>query len=212
MSAPDTPAPTRRAMLARAATAAFGATLAGSLAAEPGSAQTTTAQHASAPASTDASSIAALRQVEQAVVVAYRTALASGRVDAKLARRLRGPYAEQRTHVRMLSRQLALLQPGAFVSPPSIAAARQLFASHHFTASLFSIRAERDVLELLAGAEGVAIGASFKAMSQLTSASLLRAIAEMMASDAQHAAVLGELLYPTDITRAGPDPCVEGTA
>ncbi len=137
MSTSLTPVATRRMLLSRGAAAAFGAIVAGSLEGESARAQNTTTQAASGAGNSDASVIASLLQVEQAVSVAYRIVLASGRLGARTVRRLRTPYAQQRVHVRMLSSQLATLQPGAFVSPQSTAAARQLLASHHLTTSFY---------------------------------------------------------------------------
>jgi hypothetical protein len=73
-----------------------------------------------------------------------------------------------------------------------------------------TLRGDKDALRLLLSVEKVAVGAYFVALTTLQDGSLIMLVAEMMASDAQHEAVIGELLYEGDATKAVPSGLVQG--
>ena len=205
MSRAVTSSPTRRGLLTGWGVTAAGTGFFALLGGHAADAQ------ASAPAEADL--IAALLQVEQVLVIAYRQAFRSQQLGKRAAARLRPLDAHARAHVSMLRQQLDLL--GSASPPPhtpDLADAQKLLSAHQVSQSLIGLRSEGDCLRLLLAAENVVIGAFFKVMSQLASPARLRLAAGIMAGEAQHALVLGELLHPRDITQAAPNPFVQGTA
>jgi len=153
----------------------------------------------------DAIAIADVIQVEDALVVAYRQALRSRTLGPRAARVVHSVYEHELAHLRALGAPVP-------AGPAALSAAAKLLAAHNVSESLTGLHDERTCLRLLLAVEAVAEGAYFKAMSKLESVRLLRLGAEIMASEAQHATLLTELLHPGDITRAVPDPFVVGTS
>jgi hypothetical protein len=154
----------------------------------------------------DGASIAKLLAVERLLMFSYRRVLASGAIRGAAARLGRTALAHEIEHERALLRASGASAPPA----PSLASAEQAVAALHVSASLTRLRTEHDCLRLLVDLEEVAEGAYYDAMSKLGSPELLVLAAEIMASEAQHAAALGELLHRGDVTRAVPDAFVQG--
>jgi len=66
------------------------------------------------------------------------------------------------------------------------------------------LRSEEDCLRLLTAAADISIGACYAALERLTDPGAVRKTIEVMASEAQQRAVLGELLHPGDIKKVLP--------
>ena len=75
---------------------------------------------------------------------------------------------------------------------------------------LGQLRGEQDALQLLLAIERVVVGAYFVALTKLEDRRLIVLVAQIMANDAQHEALLGELLYPGRPRNAVPYGLVQG--
>jgi fermentation-respiration switch protein FrsA (DUF1100 family) len=73
------------------------------------------------------------------------------------------------------------------------------------------LRGERDALNLLLDVERIAIGAAYVALGTVTDPDVSLLLAQLMASGAQHEAVLHEALHPGDIVGAIRYGIVQGT-
>jgi hypothetical protein len=76
--------------------------------------------------------------------------------------------------------------------------------------TLSSASTEHDWLRLLIGLEYVAEGSYYISTAKLTDAGHLRLAGEIMGSDAQHAAWLGQRLHRGDVSRSVPAAFVQG--
>ena len=76
---------------------------------------------------------------------------------------------------------------------------------------LGQLKGQMDALHLLLSVERVVVGAYFVALTKLADPSLVTLSAQIMANDAQHEAIIGELLYPGIAQQAVPYGLVQGT-
>ena len=75
---------------------------------------------------------------------------------------------------------------------------------------LDQLQGSKDALYLLLAVERVAVGAYFVALAKLENPPLMTLAAEIMANDAQHEALIGELLYDGKAAQAVPYGLVQG--
>jgi hypothetical protein len=195
----------RRALLGNGATALGTALAVKAIAA---ASQAAAAQGASQPR--DHVALARMIEAEQLEWLVYRRVLASGELGERAARTLRDLPAQERQHIQALEGQRRLLGARRPRPVKSDQSADALLARHGFSERAVALSGERQCLRLLADVEAIAIGVYYKSMSTLHSVPLIELSSQMMASDAQHAAVLGELLSPRDYVKAVPDAFVEG--
>src|SRR5205814_6454552 len=116
----------------------------------------------------------------------------------------------ERAHTRVLSLELRRF---AIAPPPAPATATDVdaaLAERHVSRRITKLRSEKDALRLLHDVETVAEAAYFKGIAKLRDPRLQLLSAEIMASEAQHEAVLSQLLNPTKIAKALPDAFIEG--
>ncbi len=165
---------------------------------------------AAGPAPNDATVLTRTLQIEQLVVTAYRSVLASGVVTAAVASRLRTMLAQELDHVAVLERALHNL--GAPSPTTSATGAQRELAAHHVHLSLAHLPSQHECLRLLIDVESLAEGAYFSAISKLTEPGLVRTSAEAMGCEAQHWTVLSALQHHGDVTRSVPYPFVQGSA
>ncbi len=152
----------------------------------------------------DSGALGPVLELEHALVVAYGQVLMTGVLPRHAHSVVHAIYEHELAHVRALGGRVHR-------GRAAVAAATKLLSARNVTPALTDLHDERDCLRLLLAAEQAALGAYFKAMSQFRSARLLTLAAEIMASEAQHATLLSELLHPGDISRAVPVPFVQGT-
>ena len=94
---------------------------------------------------------------------------------------------------------------GVAPSPPANVAAADIdLARRRVKGRLGQLRGEQDALRLLLAAERVVVGAYFVALTKLEDRRLIVLAAQIMANDAQHEALIGELLYPGTRPEGGP--------
>ncbi len=205
MEAPGTGGSTRRGLLSRAVVA-VGVGPVAAILRDSGGGETSRSQSA-----TKTAALAAVLDVELLVEFTYERVLGLELLEIAGARVAGGFLAHERAHVGLLRGWLSRL--GEIPAPPPVddRAADQRLASHQVPIQLAGLRTERDALKLLIAVEAVAAGAYERAISVLVDPPLLRSAGEMLASEAQHATVLSELLSPGDVASAVPDACVVGT-
>ncbi len=183
-------------------------------------ASTTTTAAATAGATTGASSTAQpdseplrvhrMLSVELLLLFCYQAVLSTSILPPRSARALRPLRAHEEAHIRVLSARLAALG-GNLPSPPtSIEDANRDLARRHVIGRLGQLRGAPDALGLLFAVERVTVGVYFVALTKLRDPNLVRLAAEIMANDAQHEAILGELLYHGNVQQAVPYGLIQG--
>jgi ferritin-like protein len=151
-----------------------------------------------------------LLSVELLLLFSYQHVLAGPVLGARAVRALTPLRSQEEEHVRALRTRLGKLGGTAAQPPRSIAEANRDLAHRTVTGRLGQLQGDKDALRLLLSVEKVVVGAYFVALTTLHDPSLITLVAEMMANDAQHEAVIGELLYDGDATKAVPSGLVQG--
>jgi Ferritin-like domain len=198
---------TRRQVVARglggASVAGLGATTAGL-----GSAASAAA--AARAAIVDADRLRRLVSVELLLLYCYEQILA-GPLLRPRARRLLSPLVgHEEAHVRALSARLAALGGRAPSPPRSVRVADHDLARRGVGGRLGQLTGGRDALFLLLAVEQVVVGAYFVALTKLGDPRLITLAAQIMASDAQHEALIGEAIHPGDAQKDVPSGLVQG--
>ena len=198
---------TRRQVVARglggASVAGLGATTAGL-----GSAASAAA--AAGVAIVDADRLRRLVSVELLLLYCYEQILA-GPLLRPRARRLLSPLVgHEEAHVRALSARLAALGGRAPSPPRSVRVADHDLARRGVGGRLGQLTGGRDALFLLLAVEQVVVGAYFVALTKLGDPRLITLAAQIMASDAQHEALIGEAIHPGDAQKDVPSGLVQG--
>lgn len=193
---------TRRELVGGAALAAF----AGAAAALPDAALAE-----GSPSDGDIRVIARTLGIEQLVVVAYRHALASRKLDPGTARLVRRILDQELAHVATLERALRTLGAVPPAAPRDLVAAQRGFADHHMYTSLTALPDQNACLRLLVDVESVAEGAYFEAIARLTDARLLRTSCAIMGCEAQHWTLLSAARHHGDVLITVPYPFVGGS-
>lgn len=204
MDAPGTDRPTRRELLSR------GILVAGAGAVASGVLGASQAQVASAQPETEAGALGAVLEAELLVEYAYAHVLRSRLLAVSPARVAAGLLAHERAHVSLLRAWLSKLGGTQPPAPEDDHGADRRLAACNVSGSLAQLRSEHDALRLLIEVEAVAVGAYYRGIATLVDPALVRSAAEMLASEAQHATLLSELLHPGDVSRAVPGPFVTG--
>ncbi len=191
---------TRRQLVRGAVAASLASSSAGVLAASASAAQTPT----------DAQLVATLLGTEMLAVFVYGHAVHSSLLSSdrqRLARRLLG---HERAHVRALSAALDRLggTPPAPLNTPTDA--DKLLAASKVQGSLSQARSSDDLIRLLIRLEVALERGYYAAMSSLQDTELQHTAAQILATEAQHATLLVDLLFPGDVDKAVPEPYVEG--
>lgn len=115
-------------------------------------------------------------------------------------------------HLQALSVELTRLSPSGAtpVGPTGLAAANRDLARRNVTARVGQLRGERDALRLLLEVERVVGGAYFVALTKLEDPRLIGLAIAIMSVEAQHEALIGDLLYPGDAQRSVPYGLIQG--
>lgn len=151
-----------------------------------------------------------LLRVELLMLFTYEHVLGSKFLSAHDKRVLEPLRAHEQAHIRALTRQLTALG-GVPPSPPaSMAAADKDLAHRKIKGRLGQLRGAHDALQLLVAVERVVVGAYFVALIKLDEPALITLLTQIMANDAQHEAIIGELMYPGDAQKAVPYGLVQG--
>ena len=151
-----------------------------------------------------------LISVELLMLYCYEHVLASPLLDARSRRLLAPLRVHEQAHVRALSAHLAALGGTPPPGPVSVKEADRDLARRGVVGRLGQLKGGRDALFLLLAVEKVVVGAYFVALIKLNDSKLVTLAAQIMASDAQHEALVGEALYPGDAQKAVPSGLVQG--
>jgi hypothetical protein len=116
----------------------------------------------------------------------------------------------EQAHVAALRARLRARGTAVPSPPPSIAAANRDLARRQVRGRLGQLQGADDALHLLLALERVAVGAYFVALREMGDPQLIVLVTQIMASDAQHEAIIGEQLHPGDIPSAVPYGLVQG--
>lgn len=173
-------------------------------------AATQTRRELLAPRLSDPAWLQRLMRVEQLVLYVYDHVLGAailGPSDRDAMAQLR---AHERAHVDALGGQLRARSASEPAPPPSVATANRYLARRRVRGRLGQLQGPDDALYLLLALERVAVGAYFVALRELRDPRLIVLAASIMASDAQHEAVVSEQLTPGDIASAVPYGLVQG--
>jgi Ferritin-like domain len=201
---PGHPMQTRRQLLLSGVGAAAAATL--GAAASPGAAGASGAS----PVESEAMHVYRLLSVEQLMLFTYDQLLVAPAVTPRTLRALAPLRAQEEAHIHVLAAHLAALGGVAPSPPASVAAANVDLARRRVKGRLGQLRGDRDALRLLISTERVVVGAYFVALTMIEDRRLIVLATRIMANDAQHEALIGELLYSGDTQKAVPYGLVQG--
>jgi ferritin-like protein len=118
--------------------------------------------------------------------------------------------ANEEAHVRVLASRLRALGGSAPAPPASDSEADKDHAHRKVSGRLGQLKSAKDALGLLIALERVTVGAYYVALITLEQPALITLAAEIMANDAQHEAMVGELLYHGKADQAVPYGLVQG--
>jgi Ferritin-like domain len=200
---------TRRELLLTGAGAAAAATVIGTSRASAAAGSSTDGA-GSGPPETESSRVYRLLDAELLVLFTYDHILAGSTLPADARRTLSPLRAQEHAHVHALRGKLASLGSPAPSGPASVEGADADLARRDVKGRLGQLQGPQDALRLLLAIERVVIGAYFVALAKLEDRRLIGLVTRMMANDAQHEALVGELMYPTDPHKAVPFGLVQG--
>jgi hypothetical protein len=133
-------------------------------------------------------------RLEQSAVLAYESALKSGRLDERTERTVQLFHRHEQEHARALIAALEEMDG----TPPEPPAPEQV-------AGLADLRTQREIVSFALGLEAMAVAAYFDALSRLEDSKLVQAAASIMASDGQHLVVLRQMLGEDPVPSAFED-------
>jgi hypothetical protein len=169
------------------------------------------AQAAGAPGrEVDADRLRRLISVELLMRYCYENVLSGPLPDPRLRRVLIPLQAHEDAHVHALSVQLARRGGTPPPAPASVTEADRDLARRGVVGRLGQLQGAHDALHLLLAVEKVVVGAYFVALIKFDDLALVTLAAQIMASDAQHEALIGEALYHGDAEKAVPSGLVQG--
>ena len=198
-------ATTRRELLVAGARAGAGATAAALIAAGPARAA------AAVPApELEATRLERLLSVELLMLFCYTNVLDASVLTPHAKAVLTPLRAQEEAHIRALRARLAVFGERGPQAPDSVAAADRDLARRSVKGRLGQLQGSHDALHLLLALERVVVGAYFVALTKLPDPQLITLSAQIMAADAQHGAIIGELLYPGNAQNAVPSGLVQG--
>jgi Ferritin-like domain len=151
-----------------------------------------------------------LLSVELLMLFTYEHVLGSKLLDPDERSLLAPLRAHEQAHIRALSRQLTALGGVPPAPPADPAAADKDLAHRKVKGRLGQLRGRHDALQLLVAVERVVVGAYFVALIKVHEPQLITLLTQIMASDAQHEAIIGELMYRGDAQKAVPYGLVQG--
>ncbi len=163
-----------------------------------------------AQASSDGDVLHGLVVVEQLLAFAYQQLLAAGGLSASTKPLISSFLGHERTHLQLLGGALRRRGVAAPAPPRGVEQASRALAGLGAPGSLRRSSTETDSIHYLIGAETVAEGAYYDAMSKLSDSGLTVLAAQTMACQAQHWSALSGLLHAGDVNRAVPYPVVLG--
>jgi hypothetical protein len=161
-------------------------------------------------AGSEADRLHRLLSLELLVLYCYEHVLASTVLSPKARPAIVPLFGHERAHVDAIGARLRALGAAPPAPPASVAAANHDLIHRHVSERLGQLQGSGDALRLLLTIERVATGAYFVALIKLTDPRLIRLGAQIMASEAQHQAVIADLLDHGNGAQAAPYGLVQG--
>lgn len=162
------------------------------------------------PGAADTSRLQRLMSVEQLILYVYDHVVGSSVLPPSTRRAMAQLQAHEQAHVGALRARLRARGARQPPSPPNVATANRYLAGRHVRGRLGQLQGPDDALHLLLALERVVVGAYFVALREMRDPGLIVLAAQIMASDAQHEAIVGERLNPGMIAAAVPFGLVQG--
>ncbi len=200
---------TRREVLVAGASAAAAATLVSVAPAAAANRHAKTSLTA-ARAAYESMRVERLLSVELLLLFSYQHVLGSSILPPRARRVLTPLRGHEEAHVHALTARLTALGGVAPEPPANAAAADKDLARRKVRGRLGQLRGVHDALGLLVAVERVVVGAYFVALIKLDDPTIVALIAQIMAADAQHEAIIGDLMYHGDAQKAVPYGLVQG--
>jgi hypothetical protein len=154
--------------------------------------------------------LARLAGLELLMAYCYEQILASSLLGPDERQAITPLREQEQAHSRALQEQLTARGATAPAAPGSVAVADRHLAHRDVGGRLGQLRGRLDAIRLLFSLERVTVGAYFVALTTFEDPRLVVLIAEMMACDAQHEAILSLALPPYSIEAAVPYGLVQG--
>jgi hypothetical protein len=161
-------------------------------------------------ASSDVSRLQRLMRVELLALYVYEHVVASSILPPGARRAMTQLHDHEQAHVDILRERLRARGAATPPPPPSVAAANRYLGRRQVRGRLGQLQGADDALFLLLALERVTVGAYFVALREMRDPRLIVLAAQLMASDAQHEAIIGGQLHPGDIPSAVPYGLVQG--
>jgi hypothetical protein len=200
---------TRRELLA-AAGAAAGAGALVPATARAASTSTGAATTAAEPEIPVPERLARLMRLELLMLYCYDQILAGSILHTSTHRVVLPLRGHEVAHVAALRAHLTARGGTAPPPPAGVAQANRYLGHRHVGGRLGQLEGDQDAVYLLYSLEQVTVGAYFVALTKFDDPSLITLIAEMMANDAQHEAILSLQLPPYKIPAAVPYGLIQG--
>ena len=162
------------------------------------------------PGAADTSRLQRLMGVEQLMLYVYDHVLGSSILPPPTRRAMTQLQAHEQAHVGALRDRLRARGARQPPPPPGVAVANHYLTTRHVRGRLGQLQGPDDALYLLRALERVVVGAYFVALREMRDSGLIVLAAQIMASDAQHEAIISERLNPGDIASAVPYGLVQG--
>jgi hypothetical protein len=137
-----------------------------------------------------------LISVEQLMLYCYEHVLGSSILGPRERRAIAPLPSQEEAHIRALEAQSAARGGVAPPPPGRVSEANRRLAHRKVGGRLGQLRGAHDAIRLLLSVERVVVGAYFVALTKLEDRQLIVLIAQMMAADSQHEAILGLQLPP----------------
>lgn len=173
-------------------------------------ATTTTRRELLRPRAGDTARLQRLMSVEQLMLYAYDHVLGSSILPPSTRRAMGQIQRHEQEHVGALRDRLRARGARQPPPPPRVATANRYLARRAVRGRLGQLQGPDDALYLLRALERVVVGAYFVALREMRDPGLIVFAAQIMASDAQHEAIVSERLNPGDIAAAIPYGLVQG--
>jgi hypothetical protein len=203
-------AQTRRQLLGAGARAAAGGVAAATGATLLAPALAQAQANSQSEAGSEADRLHRLLSLELLVVYCYEHVLGSTVLSPKARPAIVPLLSHEHAHVKAIGARLRGLGAAPPAPPASVAAANRDLIHRHVSERLGELQSSGDALRLLLTIERVATGAYFVALIKLTDPQLIRLGAQIMASEAQHQAVIADLLDHGNGAQAAPYGLVQG--
>jgi hypothetical protein len=151
-----------------------------------------------------------LIRLELLQVYCYRYVLASTILGRRAHERLAPFVAHEEAHIAALEARLKARGGTVPAGPDSIKTANRHLGKRGIGGRLGQLKGERDALYLLLTVEQVTIGAYFVALTKVNDSELITLLCQIMATEAQHDAMIGLSLPKATPASAVPYGLVQG--